>query len=165
MSPETKKTLIYGGVISLAVGVGLYIYSRYEDQGSTSAGAQAADANAAQAAQAQAEAVQQETDLAALSELGSSGGGGEYIGEPSTALETPTDNFGAEVAQVLQAAGLAPPANTASASAPPQTNPTQPTQAAPPAVPVQPVGPVNGGTFSGSRSPVAIWSPAVPRVN
>jgi hypothetical protein len=115
MSPETKKTLIYGGVISFAVGVGLYIWTQYEN------GNQPDDSNAAAAAQAQAQAAatNQETELAELAQLGSSG----TAVEPATISdEAPSDDFSSEVAGLLQAEGLDTPAST-TAQAPSQNNP------------------------------------------
>lgn len=115
MTPETKKTLIYGGVISFAVGAGLYIWSRYQNNGTATG-----DGGAAAAAQAQADAAatNQETQLAELQAL--SGGGGSSL--PSISLgggEAPHDNFSQEIAQILQAAGLGTPASTPTGTAPP----------------------------------------------
>lgn len=133
MTEETKKTLVYGGVISLAVGVALYIYTR-------AAGGGADGGAAAQAAQ-QAQAAQDETNLAMLAELGSSGasfgGGGFSLNSETTGSpEKPHDNFAQEIAAILNATGLggsasaagspAPPASTAPALPQPVVSHTQP---------------------------------------
>lgn len=132
MTPETKKTLIYGGVISFAVGAGLYIWSRY--QGGTGDGGASAQAAAQAQAQADATAANQETQLAQLAAL--SGGGGSLPGV-TLSNEAPPDNFTQEIKQILEAAGLTAPTPTGAPTAPPASSPTsglpQPT---PPPVPV-----------------------------
>lgn len=143
MTPETKKTLIYGGVISFAVGAGLYIWSRYQDgQGATGTDAAAAQAQA----NADAQAAQQETQLAELQAL--SGGGTGGLPTVSLGNEAPPDNFAHEIAAILQATGLGPPANgpsgtTPTAGLPQPTPPPTPVDGSP-AVKARPIGPEPG---------------------
>lgn len=120
MTPETKKTLIYGGVISFAVGAGLYIWSRYQGGGTGDGGASAQAAAQAQA-QADATAANQETQLAQLAAL--SGGGGSLPGV-TLSNEAPPDNFAQEIKQILEAAGLGTPTVGGAPTAPPANSPT-----------------------------------------
>ena len=146
MTPETKKTLIYGGVISFAIAAGLYIYSRYENQNSPATGADPTAANAAAQAAADA-AAQQEVQL---SELASFSGGGASLSSPSLGSETPPDNFAHEIATILQAAGLGPPVSPTSGSPTPVSTlpgvaasnpPPAPTDGTPPVTGPKPIGP------------------------
>ena len=145
MTPETKKTLIYGGVISFAVGAGLYIWSRY--QGGTGDGGASAQAAAQAQAQADAAAASQETQLAELATL--SGGGGGSLPSISLGNEAPPDNFAHEIATILQAAGLGAPTNTPTGTTPPTSGLPQPTPPptpvdGSPAVHANPIGPEPG---------------------
>lgn len=145
MTPETKKTLIYGGVISFAVGAGLYIWSRYQD-----GGAKADGGTAAAQAQAEAAATNQETQLAELQAL--SGGGGGSLPSISLGSEAPPDNFAHEIAAILQATGLGAPTNAPTGTPPPTPPVSGLPQPTPPPTPVDgspavhavPIGPEPG---------------------
>lgn len=121
MTPETKKTLIYGGVISLAVAIGAYLFER-----ETGGSAAPADSGATAGAQvqAQAEAQAQEDQLAMLAELGSSG---ESTAPVSIGAETPVEDFSQEISKILAAAGLSSPstANPSPSENNPATNPPE----------------------------------------
>lgn len=116
MTPETKKRLAYGLVIVVAGGGGIYLWHRFSVTGGGSASTAAAVA--AQAA-ADADTSNQETQLAELSALGSSGAS---LSNPSLG-ETPVEDFGQELASIFQATGLTPPAVTSNAGATPATPP------------------------------------------
>lgn len=155
MTPETKKTLIYGGVISFAIGAGLYIYSRYESANSPAAGADPTAANAATQAAADAAAAQ-EVQLSEFAQF--SAGGGVSLSSPSLGTEAPHDNFAQEIAAILKAAGLDAPASTPSGSPTPVSSlpgivasnpaPPAPVDGTPPANTPHPVGPEPVRTFS-----------------
>lgn len=149
MTPETKKTLIYGGVISFAIAAGLYIYSRYESQNSAAATGDPTAANAAAQAAADA-AAQQEVQL---SELAQFSGGGASLSSPSLGTETPHDNFSQEIAAILQAAGLGAPVSTTSGS------PT-PVSTLPGVVASNPAPPAPVDSTNGSIKPVGPVTPA-----
>lgn len=120
MTPETKKRLAYGAVIVVGGGVAIFIWHKY---GSGSAGSQASTDAAAEAAQ-QAQASSEETQLAELSELGSSG---SSLESPNIGNETPVEDFGTELSQVLEAVGLEPVPTPVSGSG--ATSSTPPTTA------------------------------------
>jgi hypothetical protein len=132
MTPETKKTLIYGGVISFAVGAALYFFTRNSGASNSSSAA----ATAAQA-QAEAQAAQDETNLAMLSELGTSGVSlsAPSLGSESLGSETPHDNFSQEISSILQAVEATNPQPSATTSEP---APTPVTTGTPVAVSAQP---------------------------
>lgn len=120
MTPETKKTLLWGGAITLGVGILLYFFQRYENSKDTAnavdptTGQPAADA-AAQAAQAQALA--DEETLAAVSSFSS----GESLSAPSLSAEAPSDNFSHEIASILQSVGIGTPAPATGGTGAPST--------------------------------------------
>lgn len=154
MTPETKKTLIYGGVISFAIAAGLYIYSRYESANNPAAGTDPTAANAAAQAAADAAAAQ-EVQLSELAQF--SAGGGVSLSSPSLGTETPHDNFAQEIAAILKAAGLDAPASASSGSPTPvsslpgivASNPAPPAVDGPPPTNApHPVGPEPVRTFS-----------------
>jgi hypothetical protein len=128
LEPETKKRLLYGVVIVVAGGVGIFIWKKYGSGGSSAAASAAsADANA------QSQASAEETQLAELSELGSSGSSlaSHNIGE------TPVEDFGDELTQVLQAVGLEPMGTTQGSG----TTPASPVSTAPGATGTSTTGP------------------------
>jgi hypothetical protein len=101
MSPETKKKIYYGIAILAAGGVGIFLWKKLENN--SAANSNGASAAAAEAA-AQEQASQEETQLAELSELGSSG---SELSSPNLG-ETPVEDFGQELNDVLQASGIEP---------------------------------------------------------
>ena len=119
MSPETKKTLIYGGVISFAVGAGLYIWSRYEDQKNGSAAPASQQTDQTAQAQADAAAAAQEASLAQLASFSSA-----QLAPVSLGTEAPHDDFSAEIAAILKAVNPAPPASTTPTTPQPPNPPT-----------------------------------------
>lgn len=99
MSPETRKTLIYGAVITAVVGGGIAAWQYYASPAAT-------DSSVASAQQAQqdAQAQQDQTQLAELSILGSGGVSLSSVGSISN--ESPTQTLGEEVSAILKAAGF-----------------------------------------------------------
>jgi hypothetical protein len=157
LEAETKKRLLYGVVIVVAGGVGIFVWKKY---GSASGGGAAAAAASADA-NAQAQASAEETQLAELSELGSSG---SELTAPNIG-ETPVEDFGTELSQVLESVGLEPvptqvPGSGTTASSPTSTapgstggtvtppTPITPTPAPPVTTPIAPIlsGPVKSPT-------------------
>lgn len=169
MTPETKKRLAYGTAIVVAGGVGIFVWKKY---GATSGASSSSAADAA--AQAQAQASSEETQLAELSELGSSGASLE---SPNIGEEAPVEDFGSELSSVLQAVGLepvqAPVSGSGSTPATPPTTATgstgtTPTPVTPPlAQPVStPVTTITGEPISAPKStgPIEYSGPMPERV-
>jgi hypothetical protein len=134
ISPETRKIFIYGGVSIVAGLAVFYLWSKYGN--AQNGNAQSASDAATQANdQAAQQALADEQSLAELSLLGSGspsiGSGGGLSSTSISPVELPQDNFAAEVASILQSAGIANPSQPASpvnTSAPVSaTTPTTPT--------------------------------------
>lgn len=136
MTPETKRSLILGGGLILAVVLGIVVYKKYE------ANSQASQASSDQATQ---------DELAYIESLSLSGGGySDYGGGAGSAITIPsppaTQSLAQELAQIEQTFGF---------GAAPSTTP-----AAPPSQPVNRNLPVSSGPPNQPHASYALGGPS-----